>query len=491
MRHHHQRSPPIPLHLLNSLPAQFAQARYYSSDSRNGTDIPAHTTADGAESITNSEPGSGFANAFGFQSLRELFHQPTPRYRYSRPREDDAQQKPASLPQSSMEDSRLEEVENERSAWGLSASTTADRRDSGSPSGSLEQDASVVSSYRLSNAETAESTEGSNVKIRYREHWNMRKHIAGSQFRPATWKNSEILPRRYRGKDLAKVPGRTPNIQSKQPWGLSPESQAHDDMAANGEAVLPSHDRQQPTVQDMPAAEVAIQSASQQTPESTPQATHGLTHVNSSGEARMVDVGAKAATKRTAIATTYVSFSNPEPFRLIFENANKKGDVLGVARVAGIMGAKRTSELIPLCHPIPISKVEVEVKLVPPSGRSNMFRKSGNGLVYIEALVECTGPTGVEMEALTAATTAALTVYDMCKAVDRLMHIEKCAVAYKSGGNSGLSAHRGFAIERGEQYFVERGLEVPTSVTSQDERAQEVRKVIVLRSNMHKITTGH
>jgi cyclic pyranopterin phosphate synthase len=191
----------------------------------------------------------------------------------------------------------------------------------------------------------------------------------------------------------------------------------------------------------------------------------------------MVDVGAKPATKRTAIAISYVSFSNPEPFRLIFENANKKGDVLGLARVAGIMGAKRTSDLIPLCHPIPISKVELDVKLLPPGKPHNrLFTGTGNGLVSVEALVECTGPTGVEMEALTAVTTSTLTVYDMCKAADRGMHIRNSVVVYKSGGNSGLYVYPPYAHERGKEYFVERGLEVPDSSTFEEGQAQEVRK---------------
>ena len=191
----------------------------------------------------------------------------------------------------------------------------------------------------------------------------------------------------------------------------------------------------------------------------------------------MVDVGAKPATKRTAIATSYISFSNAKPFRLIFENANRKGDVLALARVAGIMGAKRTSDLIPLCHPIAISKVEVDVKLLPP-GRthSRLFTGTGKGLVSVEALVECTGPTGVEMEALTAATTATLTVYDMCKAADREMHIKNSIVVYKSGGHSGLYVYPPYAHERGKEYFVERGLEVPDYSTFEEGQAQEVRQ---------------
>ena len=122
----------------------------------------------------------------------------------------------------------------------------------------------------------------------------------------------------------------------------------------------------------------------------------------------MVDVGAKPNSARVAIAYAVVSFSNPEPFRLIFENNNKKGDVLGVARIAGIMAAKRTSDLIPLCHPISISKVEVDVKLVAPHALDRTGASNKHGNVTIESRVETTGPTGVEMEALTAATAASL-----------------------------------------------------------------------------------
>lgn len=176
----------------------------------------------------------------------------------------------------------------------------------------------------------------------------------------------------------------------------------------------------------------------------------------------MVDVGAKAATRRIAIAGAVVRFSNPEPFRLIFENANKKGDVLGVARVAGIMAAKRTSDLIPLCHPLAISKVEVDVKLEAPGATSELWSNNKHGLVNVEALVECVGPTGVEMEALTAATGAALTVYDMCKAVDRSVDINNVSLRYKSGGNSGTFInHRWLGSPGRREWVDQKGLEMP------------------------------
>ncbi len=150
-----------------------------------------------------------------------------------------------------------------------------------------------------------------------------------------------------------------------------------------------------------------------------------LTHVDRSGKAQMVDVGDKPDTQREAIARGRVVMQ-PETLALIRDNAFDKGDVLGVARVAGIMGAKNTSQLIPLCHPLPLNKVAVEFDL-----------DSDASAVNITATARTTGKTGVEMEALTAVSIAALTIYDMCKAVDRAMRIEAVRLARKTGGKSG------------------------------------------------------
>ncbi|KAI1375026.1 molybdenum cofactor biosynthesis prote [Hypoxylon crocopeplum] len=154
-----------------------------------------------------------------------------------------------------------------------------------------------------------------------------------------------------------------------------------------------------------------------------------LTHVSESGSAHMVSISDKTPSKRLAKATCSVHFTNETACKLIKENQIKKGDVLGVARVAGIMAAKRTSDLIPLCHPIAITKVTVD--LVVHENEAEHSR------VDIEATVACDGKTGVEMEALTAASTAALTVYDMCKAVDKDMSIQDLRVVLKEGGKSG------------------------------------------------------
>lgn len=150
-----------------------------------------------------------------------------------------------------------------------------------------------------------------------------------------------------------------------------------------------------------------------------------LTHLDESGRASMVDVGAKPDTERIAIAGGAV-YMEAETLRLIREGALKKGDALTVARIAGIMAAKRTSELIPLCHPIPLTKIEVDLTL----------DESANA-IRITATARTIGKTGVEMEALTAVSTAALTIYDMAKAVDRAMRISDIRLLEKHGGIHG------------------------------------------------------
>jgi cyclic pyranopterin phosphate synthase len=150
----------------------------------------------------------------------------------------------------------------------------------------------------------------------------------------------------------------------------------------------------------------------------------GLSHFDASGAAVMVDVGAKPETAREAVATASVVMQTAT-LRMILDGTARKGDVLGVARIAGIMAAKRTAELIPLCHPLPLTAVALDLAA------------EGEDRVAITATVRTTGRTGVEMEALTAVSVAALTVYDMCKAVDRGMRIEGVRVLAKSGGKSG------------------------------------------------------
>ena len=160
-------------------------------------------------------------------------------------------------------------------------------------------------------------------------------------------------------------------------------------------------------------------------PSAPPVSAKALTHVADSGEARMVDVGSKDTTRRVAVAKGSVVMS-AETLGLIRSNSAEKGDVLGVARVAGVMGAKNTAQLIPLCHPLPLDQVTVSFELVGDPAS-----------VAITAEARTTARTGVEMEALTAVSVAALTIYDMCKSSDRRMRIEGVRLVRKSGGRSG------------------------------------------------------
>ncbi|MBJ2144272.1 cyclic pyranopterin monophosphate synthase MoaC [Delftia acidovorans] len=150
-----------------------------------------------------------------------------------------------------------------------------------------------------------------------------------------------------------------------------------------------------------------------------------LTHFDAQGQAHMVDVGAKPATHRIAVAEGRITMQ-PATLAIIQSGTAKKGDVLGIARIAGIMAAKKTSDLIPLCHPLALTRVAVDFELLPETSS-----------VRCLATVETVGPTGVEMEALTAVQVALLTVYDMCKAVDKLMLMEGVRVVEKRGGKSG------------------------------------------------------
>jgi cyclic pyranopterin phosphate synthase len=150
-----------------------------------------------------------------------------------------------------------------------------------------------------------------------------------------------------------------------------------------------------------------------------------FTHFNASGEAHMVNVGDKPSTKRRAITEGWIRMQ-PETLQMIMQGSHKKGDVLGVARIAGIMAAKRAPELIPLCHPLSLTKVEIDLQ---PEEKENA--------IHCRTHVETVGQTGVEIEALCATQIALLTIYDMCKAVDRGMEIGNIRLMEKSGGKSG------------------------------------------------------
>lgn len=150
-----------------------------------------------------------------------------------------------------------------------------------------------------------------------------------------------------------------------------------------------------------------------------------LTHFNQSGEAHMIDVGEKAITQRTATCEGYIEML-PETLDLITQGAHKKGDVLGIARIAGIMASKKTAELIPLCHPLPLCHVEI-----------NLTAHHDQHHIHCQTTVKTNGQTGVEIEALNATQVALLTIYDMCKAVDRGMIIQSVQLIEKDGGKSG------------------------------------------------------
>lgn len=155
-----------------------------------------------------------------------------------------------------------------------------------------------------------------------------------------------------------------------------------------------------------------------------------LTHFNSEGRARMVDVSAKEATERVAVAGGTVRMQ-PDTLKLIQAGKMKKGDVLAVAQVAGIMGAKKTSELIPMCHPLFLTSVDITFR------EDTAMDDDGLMSIHVEARVKTTGQTGVEMEALTAVTTTLLTIYDMCKAADKGMIFDDISLLSKTGGKSG------------------------------------------------------
>ncbi len=160
-----------------------------------------------------------------------------------------------------------------------------------------------------------------------------------------------------------------------------------------------------------------------------------FTHFNESGRARMVDVGAKASTERLATAQAIV-FLQPETLEKIQQGKIAKGDVLSVAQVAGVMGAKKTPDLIPMCHPILLTSVDISFH------EADRPDREGRCSITITATAKTTGPTGVEMEAMTAASVAALTIYDMCKAVDRGMSFGDICLLTKSGGKSGVYSRK-------------------------------------------------
>ena len=465
----------IAMHLIDPALSSHSQIRWSSSDSHSTSDP--QRGSDKNEQSGNETNDSSFASAFGFQSLSGLFHQPARPQRYSRPSDSHAESETPSIDPSfpSKTEDRIEKKDN-RMGEGFfkSVSPSKERADqtvgpslttSESSQGGLQT--ATDGSIRADPSSGAKKREPKVYRLQsQRKRTPLVRHIARD---PATRKHvslpghpqqeKTINPFLRRSKERATNVKSRPQREVKAPWGMADD---YIGMLESTSGMAAANDQgRSEAVDSTQSVQVGIDTATQK--------GDRLTHVTPSGQAHMVDVGAKPATRRVAIAFAAVVFKNPDPFRLIFENANKKGDVLAVARVAGIMAAKRTSELIPLCHPVTISKSEVDVELIAPGVNNTLWSSNKHGVVAIRTLVECNGATGVEMEALTAASTAALTVYDMCKAVDRSMRINNACLLYKCGGKSGLYAVARWYERLDEEFLLERGLEVPT-----EERGKEV-----------------
>ncbi|TKA71070.1 hypothetical protein B0A55_07227 [Friedmanniomyces simplex] len=449
----------------------------------------------------DGEKASGLASTLGFQSLTGLFQESAPpRGRYSRPRVEQQQVPPAPVetPAKAVE----MQTQTPSGAGKVELGFFQPRTFPGNPSAGADSPHPNVVHPESTPAPELTPT-AAEVKVAasmpqrgptriLRHHGIEKAHLAndGTVGVQSPWDKGAKADRALVADPFAQsavkggvASAGTAEFRSREQtgrsagaWGLSEEDMATvDSFNDPGASVTPIVAL--PETPTTPAVATSG-SSKQRTQDQTERAK--LTHVTSAGEAHMVDVGAKQGTRRVAVAVAFVRFSHPEPFRLIFENSNKKGDVLGVARIAGIMAAKRTSDIIPLCHPIAISKVEVDVRLLAPGGGQMAETRSNNGFgaVQLQALVESVGPTGVEMEALSAISGAALTVYDMCKAVDRSMKILSTRVVYKTGGKSGEHVASEWAISDGvgRKWFEGRQLEVPDCVVHPEPRRKATAK---------------
>lgn len=458
----------IPTHLILPQISTIAHTRSYSTNNKSDFQIDsAHQPGSGPVKERSKENGS-LAETFGFQSLSGLFYQQQPAGRYSRPREAPAERV---VPQT-VDESRVRQVQhsvdgdffrqsNEVAGKSTRSGSGRKTKSRQTPSGSTEDE--QVAGY-LTNDDRPGSYDDSATSSRARARETSvpttrrarmgQPRIKRYAVQEAPWADYRQL-KLQRGNGLSRtrnpfalgeahppLDGKEDSESEESGWGLPALNDITDSSAQQGTRA--------PAVHETSESTTAVTSP--------PGLGATLTHLTATGDAHMVDIGSKSATKRTAIAFAYVRFSNPDPVQLISENSNKKGDVLGVARIAGIMAAKRTSDLIPLCHPIPISRVEVEVRPVAPSVDSMSWSLNKHGLVAIEAIVQCTGPTGVEMEALTATSAAALTVYDMCKAADKSMRVEGLRMVYKDGGRTGLYQDRNWKELHGPAWFESRGL---------------------------------
>ena len=416
--------------------ASLGQVRAYSSDSKDPAGLE-----------------------FGFQSLGSLFPAPPSPGRYSRPKERRAEEAASKgseerVPSADVQESVQSALPAETNETDLKENTppiqSVQKEENAAETMSSPNDVSVSTGRTL--ARRVHDPEGSVSVGRRRERQPAKRSQASAKSRtitPARGERKIPNPFTKTKKAVLSDEASTDTRPNAKAWGLSQEDQNTIDSISNPPA---------PLIKSSDVQEVVKSSDSVSAMPVGPR----LTHVNSSGEAHMVDVGDKASTKRVAIAVAHVGLTK-DAYDQIVENSNKKGDVLGIARIAGIMAAKRTADIIPLCHPLAISKAEVDVYAVPqvPRGQKGSHywshtRQRGS-LVAIQARVECVGPTGVEMEALMAVQGAALTVFDMCKAVDKTMTIHAAKVVYKAGGRSGLSVDQDWKKYVGKESFTERG----------------------------------
>ena len=443
----------VPLHMLNWQNSGRSQARWISSSARYATDDKGSAAENGDTSKPEDQPRTGLVS-FGFQSLAGLF-QPAARP-YQRPGFDtrgtqDLKARPVPVHErgASIHASKPEKL-LELSTGPVTQATTE------AGSGPEPATAETSSQSTRETIRSARVRKHASVKGMSESAENAKSRVASRRLKLEA-RQSHAKATGF--SHLARRVLISPQVPRRPQFARAPAFETngrevnHLFHEAGGDSAATSDGAVEfvPSTPNQPEAE-----------DSTSRRPYGrLTHVKSTGEAHMVDVGAKLDTRRSAIAISTVTFTNPQAFQLIFENSNKKGDVLGVARIAGIMAAKRTSDLIPLCHPISISKAELELKLIAPNVESTLYGQNQHGVVTIQAHIETTGPTGVEMEALTAASAAALTIYDMCKAVDRAMAIGRTRVVYKHGGHSGIFAHAPWMRKFGERYLSSRGLKVP------------------------------
>jgi molybdenum cofactor biosynthesis protein MoaC len=440
-----------PTHLFNTPPNLPASTRMFSSSLRRRGDN-GDKPLDGMPPQSPQKPS--LVSSFGFQSLTGLF-QEEPKGRYSRPKPD-ADSMTVNKSGSAATDPTVASVPAYKTAEFLAARERTKKVDAGffSPQSvpqittvrkhvaGMPLDRSILT--RRQRQKTQLGSYDSDARVAARSFYTKDVERAKAQVARTLdpFRRGNAVSSASKGEDAG-------GKEAENAWGI-------------GEGAMRTID----SITDPDASMTAVDDVSDshiRTRLDVKSSTARLTHVKSTGEAHMVDVGAKPSTRRAAVAHAIVSFSNAQPFQLILENNNKKGDVLGVARIAGIMAAKRTPDLIPLCHPLAISKVELDANINPPTpSRGGGARQiSPFGGVELQALVETVGPTGVEMEALTAVVAAALTVVDMCKAVDREMVLGEARVVYKMGGNSGVHLHQGWARKRGLAWLAEKGLEFP------------------------------